>query len=433
MKNKKAFTLVELLAVIVILAVILIIAIPQIMNTIKETRLKTMEDSAKLIATNAEKDYLAQQTINSNYNAPSIPCSDVAKLSKDYASCTITYNDSGVATVKLKGTNGGKFNGITCTGTKDNMKCKEKVVLPGYSDAVELLTTKYNNGTNSEGLIQTNGTELRYQGSSPNNYTYFNCTDNSNPTSSTCESWRIVGLFDGRVKLVRASSIGNFSWDSSAEDVNAGWGVNQWGPSGTYEGADLMRELNTDYLNSTLSENASWYSGKNNNLTSGNFDKNYVLKDSAQKLIGDAIWNTGGVSRYHDQELTLSYAYAAERGTHGKMCTQGTTGCNDVVERTYTWTGKVGLIYTSDFGYASGNFMCASNMESCFPNWMVNSGWTITPDGNTADYAFYVHSSNYIKSSYVYVDRAVKPSVYLIPDIQMKGSGTTADPYVFAE
>ncbi len=123
MKKKKAFTLVELLAVIVILAVILIIAIPQIMDTIKTTRLKSIEDSAILIATNAEKDYLAQQTVNQNYNATSIPCTDVAKLSKDYASCRITYNDSGVATVKLKGASGGKFDGITCTGTKDNMKC----------------------------------------------------------------------------------------------------------------------------------------------------------------------------------------------------------------------------------------------------------------------------------------------------------------------
>jgi prepilin-type N-terminal cleavage/methylation domain-containing protein len=122
--KKKAFTLVELLAVIVILAVILIIAIPQIMDTIKTTRLKTMEDSAKLIATNAEKDYLSQQAINQNYKAISIPCTDVAKLSKDYASCTITYNSNGVATVKLKGADGSKFDGITCTGTKDNMNCR---------------------------------------------------------------------------------------------------------------------------------------------------------------------------------------------------------------------------------------------------------------------------------------------------------------------
>ncbi|MBQ1812390.1 MAG: prepilin-type N-terminal cleavage/methylation domain-containing protein [Bacilli bacterium] len=94
--RKKAFTLVELLAVIVILAVILIIAIPQIMNTIKSTRLKSMESSARLIVTNAEKDYLSQQAINQNYNAASIPCSDVAKLNDDYSSCSITYNSNGV-------------------------------------------------------------------------------------------------------------------------------------------------------------------------------------------------------------------------------------------------------------------------------------------------------------------------------------------------
>ncbi|MBQ1812693.1 MAG: BspA family leucine-rich repeat surface protein [Bacilli bacterium] len=125
MKNKEGFTLVELLAVIVILAVILIIAIPQITNTIKTTRLKSIEDSAKLIATNAEKDYLAQQTINQNYNVTSIPCSDVAKLSNDYSSCSITYDSNGVATVTLKGKKNSKFSNIKCTGTKDSMTCIE--------------------------------------------------------------------------------------------------------------------------------------------------------------------------------------------------------------------------------------------------------------------------------------------------------------------
>ena len=124
MKNKKkAFTLVELLAVIVILAIILVIAIPQIIKTIKASKLKAMESSAKLIAKNAEDDYLAQQTLNEYYDATSIPCADVAKLGSDYESCEIVYED-GVATVTLVGAVGGKFDGITCTGTKDNMVCE---------------------------------------------------------------------------------------------------------------------------------------------------------------------------------------------------------------------------------------------------------------------------------------------------------------------
>ena len=132
MKNKKGFTLVELLAVIVILAVILVIAVPQIMKTIESSRIGAIESSAKIIATNAEKDYLSQLTLNQDYNATSIPCNDVVKLSDDYDinNCSITYDNNGVATVTLKGAIGGKFSGITCTGTKDNIRCiKGEVII----------------------------------------------------------------------------------------------------------------------------------------------------------------------------------------------------------------------------------------------------------------------------------------------------------------
>ena len=89
-KKKKAFTLVELLAVIVILAIILVIAIPQIMKVIKQARMSTFKDSAILIATQAEKDYLSNQVLNKDYSNTSIPCSDVAKLNNDYDTCVIT-------------------------------------------------------------------------------------------------------------------------------------------------------------------------------------------------------------------------------------------------------------------------------------------------------------------------------------------------------
>ena len=98
--NKKAFTLVELLAVIVILAVILVIAIPQIMNTIKAARISSFKDSAILIATNAEKDYLSNKVLNPEYTETSI-CSDVVKLNDDYEYCNVTYED-GKAKVLLK-------------------------------------------------------------------------------------------------------------------------------------------------------------------------------------------------------------------------------------------------------------------------------------------------------------------------------------------
>ena len=121
--SKKGFTLVELLAVIVILATILIIAVPQILHIINTARINSIKNSAILIATNAEKDYLFQQTLNQNYSAESIECEKTTKLDNNYLSCSIIYDDTGVAIVKLVGKN--MFNKITCYGTKDAMNCEQ--------------------------------------------------------------------------------------------------------------------------------------------------------------------------------------------------------------------------------------------------------------------------------------------------------------------
>ena len=99
-KPRRGFTLVELLAVIVILAVILVIAVPSIMDTIKESRKGALASSAKLIASSAETAYMSNQTLGIDTN---IECSDVAQLtSEDYTSCSIKFVD-GKAKVKIIG------------------------------------------------------------------------------------------------------------------------------------------------------------------------------------------------------------------------------------------------------------------------------------------------------------------------------------------
>lgn len=66
--------------------------------------------------------------------------------------------------------------------------------------------------TNS--LMKDIGNNIRYYGASPNNYIYFNCSDYSNQSSSTCETWRIIGVFNDNVKIIRNESIGAYSWDN---------------------------------------------------------------------------------------------------------------------------------------------------------------------------------------------------------------------------
>lgn len=62
------------------------------------------------------------------------------------------------------------------------------------------------------------GGNVRYYGKNPSNYIYFNCSDYSNQLSSTCEVWRIIGVFDGKVKIMKNNSIGVIAWDYDKND-----------------------------------------------------------------------------------------------------------------------------------------------------------------------------------------------------------------------
>ena len=113
--KKKGFTLVELLAVIVILAVILVIAVPKIMDTINNSKEGTLISSAKLIAAQAEKKYVENQVLEI-YDT--IECDEIVKTTDtDYDVCYITFDSDGKASVTIAGK--GKFEGMAvCDGTK---------------------------------------------------------------------------------------------------------------------------------------------------------------------------------------------------------------------------------------------------------------------------------------------------------------------------
>ena len=129
MQKNKGFTLVELLAVIVILAVILVIAVPQIMSVIESARKGSIESTAKLIAEGAEREYTNRKILGKDTN---IECSDVSSMnSNDYGTCVITFDNAGKATVKVTGK--GKFEGYTCNGNSTNMECV-KGEIPGSTE-----------------------------------------------------------------------------------------------------------------------------------------------------------------------------------------------------------------------------------------------------------------------------------------------------------
>ena len=129
MKKRNGFTLIELLAVIVVLAIILVIAVPKVLETINNAKLGAVQSSAKLIASQAETQYLVNQTTG-KANPETITCAELVGASEDFdltaAGCTVSINTTtGVATVS-KLTGAGRFTGYSCSSaTKSAATCTE--------------------------------------------------------------------------------------------------------------------------------------------------------------------------------------------------------------------------------------------------------------------------------------------------------------------
>ena len=262
---------------------------------------------------------------------------------------------------------------------------------------------------------------IRYIGANPNNYVYFNCSDYSNQSDSTCEKWRIIGVFknmtkaDGSkadlVKIIRDDSLGSIAWDSN--------NVNDWST------ASLQTTLNGEYYNGTYATGA-------------------FKNDATRNAIESVVWNLGGIDNYFSPSNSLaSHLYGYERGT--SVCSGHAT----------TWTGKIALMYPSDYGYATAGGT-TTNRASCLAkdlyNWSdseVNdcknkdylfksayTQWTLAPFSFFCNWTFFVRTTGYVSNSYnnqVFEALGVRPAAYLKSDILLSGvgDGSSTSPYQF--
>ena len=283
------------------------------------------------------------------------------------------------------------------------------------------------------------GGNIRYYGASPNNYIYFNCSDYNSQTSSTCEVWRIIGVFDGKVKLIRNTSIGNYSWDNKDTTTGAenADGKNDWTT------ARLMKLLNpSDYYTIDTKDNGlgqslyynsgsgKCYSGQNNATTDCNFASTGIKNDTTRNLIAETTWNLGGWSSY---SVYSNQIYEYERGTKVYPGSPTTP-----------WKGKIALAYPSDYGYAAefGTNYCNKKLygyddTTCKSNnWMKailgtsNYGWLLTTNSSYSYYVWLVISSGRVDNYSAYNACGVSPVLYLNSDVEFKGGdGSSAKPY----
>ena len=335
---------------------------------------------------------------------------------------------------------------------------KSKIVVNGTSNKVPLATDKilakanpenldYNSATDAqkkemwtfthEATEQTTAlTDYRYIGADPNNYVKFND-----------ELWRIIGVFDTddgtgkvekRLKIIRNESIGNYSWDNKDTTTGAetAYGKNEW------TDARLNYLLNPGHESETNGGSLYWnrksgtcYKGQNNSTTSCDFTST-GLTDTAKSMIGDAKWYLGGSSTYND--VTPPMFYTRERGT------------TVYSGHSTSWIGKVGLMYPSDYGYATSGGS-STNRNSCLAkelynwdssgysdcknnDWMYNGNiwqWTMSPRAVNSYNVFNVIFAGCVSYYSAYTAYAGRPVVYLKSTIKViSGSGTTSSPYI---
>ena len=343
--------------------------------------------------------------------------------------------------------------------TSNKTRCKL------YFVKVDQTAVEYINNLDKEANFlvedETSDNNLRYIGANPNNYVKFND-----------ELWRIVGVFNNidtisgekksLIKIRRKESLGNYAWDTSDSSINEGIGINQWGQSSGYDGADIMKELNTDYLGSVMvGTDGKWYSDKNNGKTSDMPASS--INFTSKKMIETVTWNLGsssvnsGNNTYDanwQSTLTASISYKRERAnTHGKICTSGTR-CDDTIVRTSTWIGKIGLLYFSDYSYATSGGTtndrryCLSlsqadlrnlgdGKKDCLDNnWLFSTAdyqWAMTPAGTSysSHSSFLVRNDKTFTVGTDYGIAAIYPTLYLKSSISIiAGDGSEDNPYI---
>ena len=279
-------------------------------------------------------------------------------------------------------------------------------------------------GTYTNADQEAGDNSYRYAGANPNNYV---CFGNDTETCPEDNLYRIIGVFDSYVKLIKFDYINNSTFDTNGELGREST------PSGNYKGSSQKIQLYY-WNNSTLTN--TWSESKLNTV---NLNTNYInsLGEDWISLIREYTWQVGGVAYENVYNSPVQKAYNYEVGQNAANT---------------TYQAQIGLIYVSDYGYAASTENWTINMGSLNAstnkdnNWMYmgNTEWTITPLINNMYSVYQCTSSGIIDSQIAgrgtggagerYLESgAIRPTFYLNSNVQyVSGDGTQENPYRIA-
>ena len=307
----------------------------------------------------------------------------------------------------------------------------------GNQTLAEYVISQYT-GTQGENSIYYHNSTLangagdnsyRYAGANPNNYV---CFGSDTTTCSEDNLYRIIGVFDNQVKLIKATiaksnllgtdgaynSDTSYQWSSltscpSSTAYNSNNGIYQLANKNTIAAADFA------------GCNEWHYSDLNKTNLNTNFVNN-IGSIWADK-IATTTWKVGGGSVSNIAKSVPKTAYQYEVGSNASRT---------------TYEAKIGLMYVSDYYYSAspsawtlvgfnGSGATKDYSAAKTINWLYlgSAEWTISRTSDTIDFAFRVDSTGSVLDGDVTDNYAVRPSFNLESSVKyVSGSGSMSDP-----
>jgi len=206
------------------------------------------------------------------------------------------------------------------------------------------------------------------------------------------------------------------------------------------KGQAIYQNMGSYYNGTSGCKPSAIASGAEFTCTSIDFTSTGLKNDLTRNAIESVVWNLGGTASYNSARNGLaSHWYGYERGT------------NVYSGRPTTWTGKIGLMYPSDYGYATAGG-ATTNRAACLAKELYNwdgSGvsdcknndylykssyyqWTLAPYSSNGNIVVLVDTGSYVLSYVAGSDiNSVRPVAFLKSNISITdvGNGSSESPF----
>ena len=248
------------------------------------------------------------------------------------------------------------------------------------------------------------------------------------------ELWRIVGIFDGEIKIVKDTPLTNDIYNQTtytSTETSLEYNLKYEVPGAKY-GYYIYKELtDNSYNNDWTTSGVKAYL----NEESGYYG---TIKEGSRNLISETTYYLGNVAFEENSDGSWSI-----QGTASEVYNQERSS-NIWEGNQVSWTGKIGLLYPSDYGYASNTSNWNSDISYYYSNggslnnWLSNTEaanfWFLSPSSHDSDGVLSWRGIGDVYDFSAYRYGSLRPTLNLKSTaIVTSGDGSYNNPYVLKE